>query len=194
MTTVGATTLATRPRHRHRLTVGQRAPQLTAMSLAGATVAIPDPEALVHLQFRRFAGCPVCNLHLRGFAARVDELRAAGIREVAVFHSDAATMRPSQGDLPFDVIADPGRALYRQFGVEAGWRSILDPRAWGAMVRGMFGRASPFRGEGGHLGLPADFLIAPDGVIVAARYGRHAADHWSLDELLALAAAHRSAP
>ena len=75
MTTVGATTLATRPRHRHRLTVGQRAPQLTAMSLAGATVAIPDPEALVHLQFRRFAGCPVCNLHLRGFAARVDELR-----------------------------------------------------------------------------------------------------------------------
>ncbi len=194
MTTADATTVAIRPRHRHRLTVGQRAPELTAMSLAGATVAIPDPEAMVHLQFRRFAGCPVCNLHLRGFAARVDELRAAGVREVAVFHSDAATMRPYQGDLPFDVIADPGRALYRQFGVEAGWRSILDPRAWGAMVRGMFGRASPFRGEGGHLGLPADFLIAPHGAIVAARYGRHAADHWSFDDLLALAAAHRSAP
>lgn len=192
MTTADATALSIRSRHRHRLTVGQRAPAVQAVTLAGVTVAIPDPAALVHLQFRRFAGCPVCNLHLRGFAARVDELRAAGVREVAVFHSDAATMRPYQGDLPFDVIADPGRALYRQFGVEAGWRSILDPRAWGAMLRGMFGRSSPFRGEGGHLGLPADFLIAPDGAIVAARYGRHAADHWSLDELLALAAAHRS--
>lgn len=194
MTTADATALSVSPRHRHRLTVGRRAPVFAATSLAGVTVAIPDPAALVHLQFRRFAGCPVCNLHLRGFAARVDELRAAGVREVAVFHSDAATMRPYQGDLPFDVIADPGRALYRQFGVEAGWRSILDPRAWGAMLRGMFVRSSPLRGEGGHLGLPADFLIAPDGTIVAARYGRHAADHWSLDELLALAAAHRPTP
>ena len=178
---------------RRRLAPGDRAPRTDLIALDGAPIALPDPAALVHLQFRRFAGCPVCNLHLRQVAARVDELRAVGVREVAVFHSEAATMRPFQGDLPFDVVADPTRALYRRFGVEAGWRSILDPRAWGAMLRGMFGRWSMRRGEGGHLGLPADFLIAPDGAIVAARYGRHAADHWSVDDVLALTAAHRAA-
>jgi hypothetical protein len=40
---------------------------------------------------------------------------------------------------------------------------------------------------GGPLGLPADFLIAPDGSIKAAHYGRHADDQWTVDEMLALA-------
>jgi hypothetical protein len=35
-----------------------------------------------------------------------------------------------------------------------------------------------------HLGLPADFLIAPDGRITALKYGRHAYDQWTIDELL----------
>jgi hypothetical protein len=34
------------------------------------------------------------------------------------------------------------------------------------------------------LGLPADFLLDPDGTVVAAHYGRHADDQWSVDELL----------
>ena len=41
---------------------------LTAVS--GERVAVPDPDRLVHLQFRRFAGCPVCNLHLRSIVRR----------------------------------------------------------------------------------------------------------------------------
>ena len=112
MTTTDVTALSAPP-PRHRLAPGDRAPRADLIALDGARIAVPDPAALVHLQFRRFAGCPVCNLHLRQLAARVDELRAAGVQEVAVFHSEAATMRPFQGDLPFDVVADPTRALYR---------------------------------------------------------------------------------
>jgi len=41
-----------------------------------------------------------------------------------------------------------------------------------------------------HLGLPADFLIAPDGSVLAAKYGRYASDQWSVDELLDLAKLH----
>lgn len=37
----------------------------------------------------------------------------------------------------------------------------------------------------GHLGLPADFLINSNGRVIAAKYGKHAYDHWSVDELLA---------
>jgi hypothetical protein len=52
-------------------------------------VRIPDPERLIHLQFRRFAGCPICNLHMRSISGRHDEIVAAGVREVVVFHSSA---------------------------------------------------------------------------------------------------------
>ena len=38
---------------------------------------------------------------------------------------------------------------------------------------------------GGHLGLPADFLIARDGRVLACKHGRHANDQWTVDELLA---------
>ncbi|MEV7802206.1 hypothetical protein AB0O28_04580 [Microbispora sp. NPDC088329] len=34
-----------------------------------------------------------------------------------------------------------------------------------------------------------DFLIAPDGTVLAVHPGRHADDQWSMDDLLALAAA-----
>jgi hypothetical protein len=40
--------------------------------------------------------------------------------------------------------------------------------------------------SGGPLGLPGDFLIAPSGQIKAVKYGTHAYDQWSVDELIAL--------
>ena len=48
------------------------------------------------------------------------------------------------------------------------------------------GSPAPARGDTA-LGLPADFLIEPDGQIRAVEYGRHASDHWPVDELLRLA-------
>lgn len=172
-----------------RLVVGSSAPEIAAITLAGASVTVPDRERIVHLQFRRFAGCPICNLHLRSVARRIDELRAANVREIAVFHSNADTMRPFQGDLPFDVVADPERRLYAMYDVTSSARSILDPRAWPAYMRGVFARhrSSTFVGEGGHTGLPADFLISPHGVLLAAHYGTHADDQWTVDEVLARA-------
>jgi hypothetical protein len=41
----------------------------------------------------------------------------------------------------------------------------------------------PSSGESA-LGLPADFLIATDGRVRACKYGEHADDQWSVDELL----------
>jgi peroxiredoxin len=163
------------------------------MTINGQPAQVPDPERLVHLQFRRYAGCPVCNLHLRSFAARHDELVATGIREVVVFHSRAVTMREFQGQLPFAAVADPEKQLYAEFGVEtmSPWLA-LDPRSWLAAGRAI-ARAPSLHGATGpgeqHMGLPADFLIRPDGQILAAKYGRRVDDHWSVDELLGLASA-----
>ncbi|MFJ4513207.1 peroxiredoxin-like family protein [Streptomyces sp. NPDC088816] len=172
--------------------------RLTAVS--GDQVAVPDPDRLIHLQFRRFAGCPVCNLHLRSVVRRHEEIEAAGVREVVVFHSPADELLPHTADLPFAVVADPDKRLYREFGVESSPRALLDPRAWWPILRAVAsGLREVVHGRehlpsstphGGRLGLPADFLIAPDGRILATKHGEHAYDQWLVDELLRLAAVH----
>ena len=174
--------------------------------VTGPPIAVPDPDRLVHLQFRRFAGCPICNLHLRSLIRRRDEIEAAGIREVIVFHSPADELREYAPDVPFALIADPAKRLYAEFGVQASPRALLNPRVYGPLIRAVArtlvatarGREKgpALKQEGGRLGLPADFLIAPDGTVIARKYGVHAYDQWSVDELLAHATgpaqAHRA--
>lgn len=169
----------------------------TLTTLSGAPISIPHAHKLVHLQFRRFAGCPVCHLHLREGIRRAPEIEAAGIEEVVLFHSSELELREYAAQLPRCVVADPDMQLYRAFGVEAGARALLDPRAYWPILRAVLHASlrvargqdtlrAP-RAENGRLGLPADFLIAPDGTLLAANYGQHADDQWSVDELLTLA-------
>lgn len=148
-----------------RLRAGDSFPARELVAVSGERVRIPDPESLVHLQLRRFAGCPICNLHLRSFVSQKDELDKAGIREVAVLHSPTEELAPHASDLPFAAIPNPDKRLYLELGAES----------------------PPLVPRGGRLGLPADFLIARDGRVVACKYGEHADDQWSIDELLAIA-------
>jgi alkyl hydroperoxide reductase subunit AhpC len=55
----------------------------------------------------------------------MDEISAAGIREVVVFHSTATELRKYQSDMAFPVIGDSDKTLYRRFGVEASARAVL---------------------------------------------------------------------
>jgi hypothetical protein len=116
---------------------------------------------------------------------------------VVVFHSSADELRPYAEALPFALVPDPDKALYVEFGVETSPRAVLDPRAWGAIVRGVSRSLirslrkeeplPPMRPRGGGFGLPADFLIDSGGRVIASQYGVHADDQWSIDEVLALA-------
>jgi peroxiredoxin len=175
--------------------VGDAFPTLELTATSGRLVTVPDPGGdYVHLQLRRFAGCPICNLHLRSIVARQDQIRSRGIREVIVFHSTAAELAKHEAELPFPLIADPKRELYRRLAVERRLSSLLRLRALRAAVAGLIaafakrstkrGALGPIKPTGGRLGLPADFLIAPDGRITALKYGRHAYDQWTVDELL----------
>ena len=166
------------------------------VTVQGELAELPDPELLVHLQFRRYAGCPICNMHLRSITQRHDEILSAGIRQVAVFHSSVEKVAEFHGELPFAAVADPYKKLYTEFGVRSSPMAVLDPRAPLAGLRAMSGVHS-VRGAMGigeqHRGLPAEFLIGPDGLVLAAKYGRHANDQWSVDELLELARCHNVA-
>lgn len=111
-----------------------------------------------------------------------------------MFHSTVAELAKYEAELPFPLILDPERKLYRALGVERGASSLLRPRALGAMIAGqtaaiarrsaMRGALEPIKPNGGLLGLPADFLINPDGRFAALKYGQHAYDQWTVDELL----------
>ena len=175
--------------------VGEAFPTLELAATSGQRVTVPVPAGdYVHLQLRRFAGCPICNLHLRSIVTRHDEIRSHGIREVVVFHSTAAELTKFEAELPFPLIADPERELYRRLGVKRGPSSLVSMRALRAAIAGeaaalrhqstVRGVLGPVKPTGGRLGLPADFLIAPDGRITALKYGQHAYDQWTVDELL----------
>lgn len=185
-----------------KISAGQRFRSRRLKGLDGKAVHIPDDTALVHLQLRRFAGCPICNLHLRAFSAQIGDIADAGVTEAVVFHSSEEDLRAYQPELPFAVIADPTRKLYQEFGVEAAPRSLLNLAVWpvflrtsiGAIWRALWGGSPlpPLTTNGGKFGLPADFLIAPDARVVAAKYGRHASDQWTVDEVLQMARAYQS--
>ncbi|MFQ3231982.1 MAG: peroxiredoxin, partial [Reinekea sp.] len=172
---------------------GDQLSAITFQTIQQKTVQLADSEsAFVHLQFRRFAGCPVCNLHLRTVSNRYPEIQSLGIREVVVFHSSRAELLRYQAELPFDCIADPDKHYYRQFGVEQSRLALLHPQAIGSAMAGMFHSKKLKRDlSGGVNGVPADFLLNKRGIVLATHYGVHADDQWSVDQLLALAQQHR---
>ena len=170
-----------------RIQMGDVIEWLEVEAVSKECVSIPADFILTHLQFRRFAGCPVCTLHLRSFVRRHDELKTRGIREVVVFHSSREALLEHHAEFPFALVADPERRLYRKFGVERTLGSLLNPAAWPAIVRGALSTKTvlPERTLTA-FALPADFLIASDGRVLARKYGRHADDQWSVDEVLDL--------
>lgn len=173
-----------------KISVGDLVEHHVIETIQSSHIEIPHQEHLTHLQFRRFAGCPFCSLHLHSFMARRDEVATAGIRGVVVFYSSAAALSPYFGNAPFAVIADPKKKLYVEFGIEPDWRAILNSRVVLPALRGVLtkGLRLPriWKGEN-PLGLPGDFLIASNGRVLACKYGGHAYDQWSVDELLKLA-------
>jgi len=178
------------------LAVGEQAPVTSFMSIANGAIRAQDDDRPLHLQFRRFAGCPICHLHLHSFLRRASELDPY-VREVVFFHSSVEELRPHLAHLPPVTIADPDKRIYRAFGVEAGRRALLHPKAILAALlssavasyRIVQGRqALPARlPQGGRFGLPADFLVSRAGRILACHYGLHADDQWSVDDVLELA-------
>ena len=116
-------------------TAGDKIQARTLSTITGGQVRVPASDRIVHLQFRRFAECPICNLHVREMARRNAEIESAGVFEAVVFHSSADRLLEYQADLPFAVLADPERKLYKEFGVEWSLRSLLYPATVRAAVR-----------------------------------------------------------
>lgn len=168
-----------------RLHPGARLAPRVLQAVDGTSVSLPDRNGLIHLQLRRFAGCPACNLHLRSIALRHGELVEANVREVVVYRSPAMALEASASALPFALVADPTGSVRDDFGADRSLRAVLDPRAWPALVKGgaLGLGGAPVTGED-PLAQPAEFLIDCEGRVLDCKYGAHADDQWSVDEIL----------
>ena len=176
-----------------RLQAGNKAPDFSEETLKGDRITL---EALrgktVLLKFFRYASCPICNLLVREYQDQADVLTQAGITTILVFHSPRSALEKKlKTDVSFEVITDPDKHLYRQFGVEASWKGFLYGKMWvdytRAIVRGFLSSLKFFFNEGGDVGIPADFLIDGEGVIRHAHYGNHYSDTLTVSDSLRLA-------
>jgi peroxiredoxin len=134
------------------------------------------------LSFYRYASCPLCNLRVSDLAQRQADWQARGLDMLAVFQSPADKMLKHVGahEPPFPLLPDPEQRLYALYGVGHSWTGFI--AAWltrlPEIARSVVGKGFlPGSVEGGIHRVPADFLIAPDGVIAEAYYGRDIGDH-----------------
>lgn len=170
-----------------KVKVGEFVLPKTLATISETFVEIPSNQRVTHIQFRRFASCPICNLHINSFMERHLDLVANGIQEIVVFHSTQDEMLKRGGDVPFAMIADPAKELYKAFGVESSIMAIINPAAWISSVKGLAKfKKIPYEKNQSFFGLPADFIISKSGEVVAAKYGIHADDHWEVDEVITM--------
>lgn len=142
------------------------------------------------LVFMRYAGCPICQLDLGAFVGRAAAFRDAGASLVLVVQSSperagALGQRAArEGAL---VACDPEGKLYDLYGLR-----LANPLQYaGPAVLRKLGRARA-KGmahgprEGRERQLPAAFVIAADGHIAHAHYGKNLADLPEPERLLSL--------
>lgn len=168
---------------------GTQAPDVEMHALDGRTRSVGQYRGRpLLLQFYRYASCPMCDLRLHDFAREYPRLREMGLEVIAIFHSSPKRLRShfSRRLLPFPIVADPSRRLYRSYGVETSWMrlllSALKPGFYWDWLRSM--RHGFFGGVDWRLAsMPADFLIGPDGTVLRVHYGRDIGDHMPVAEI-----------
>ena len=142
------------------LRVGDPAPDFTLPNADGAETSLSEYSGHeVVLYFVREFGCRVCRRHSTGLGRLYEEFQKAGAEVLLVTPGDAQRAKAYAGSLtlPFPVLADAGREVYRLYG--------LDRMALGLIQRSeilVINRDGVIRFAQGH-GLPT---TVPDAVEV----------------------------
>ena len=147
-------------------------------------------EKVLLLAFFRYASCPLCNLRVHQLIQNQAILEQQ-IEIVLVFQSPIDKIEKYVGkqDVPYRIIADPKRKLYKLYGVENSWLGFF--KAWTIKIPKVFSavighRYLPGSMEGEIHRIPADFMIDKNGTILNAYYGKDIGDHLPLKEIMKL--------
>jgi peroxiredoxin len=176
-----------------RLEAGDPAKGFEVRDIHDRPVTLTDYEGkTLLLSFYRYAACPFCNLRVRRLCRAHPLLRERGLEMLAFFESPRESIEEYVGkaQAPFPIVPDPERVVYRAYGVESSWPKFFRgaKRVVDLVVAASAGLLKHHPEGDVHL-VPADFLIGPDLVILAAHYGQDIGDHLPLDRIEALTGA-----
>ena len=171
-----------------RLKVGQTPKPFTAEDIQGQRVSLDDfAGQWLLLSFLRFAACARCGLRIYSLSLQYPTLAEQELQIVAFVESSRENIlsQPYAQTAPFPIIADPQQVLYKQYGVEVSrfglwWGGLTRKRELARGYELGFGKGPM---DGPDERMPADFLIAPDGRIRIAHYGRDSGDTLTFDAL-----------
>ena len=176
----------------NKLKEGTQAPSFTVTDVSGKTVSLPNSDSTkTFLAFMRYAGCPVCNYRMFELRETYDSLKALGYELIVIYESSDSLLSEYLKDdpVPFSVIGDPERVLYKKYGVKrSGWKTFLSGfrgKTYRARRKGTdaYKSKKPER-DAPMTGIPADFIISSNGTIESAYYGKSISDHMPLKEIL----------
>lgn len=165
-----------------RLVANTSAPEFESLDFLGQPVSLSAYRGrVVLLSFYRYASCPLCNMRIAELIASHERLSEQGLSLIAVFQSPASAIARYVGrqDAPFPIVADPEMISYREWSVENSWTGAFKGayRRLGQVFRALKTGYLPGAVEGPLHRVPADFLIAPSGIIDLAYYGKDVGDH-----------------
>ena len=143
--------------------------------------------------FHRYARCAICNERIRELRSLLPELCAkTGLTVMFFCHSDRERLLAEFGELPlpFEIIPDPKRIMYAQFGVARSLVRTLRPKSVATIARAR--RQKPDDGKPAGLErpltvIPADFFADATGTLAAVHYGEFLGDTWSTETIQRLA-------
>ncbi|KAJ3211025.1 hypothetical protein HDU67_004827, partial [Dinochytrium kinnereticum] len=172
--------------------VGDKIPFTELTSVNGDIIKFTGSTGLIHLQLRRFSGCPVCSFHLRSMSRILPTLETNQTQEIIVFHSSREIILENQVSVDwtrgFTFVADPKRDLYKALGAEFSGGLYLFRLRWSTLwvamkgIREFLGRKR-WGAEEGVTQRPMDLLVdASTGLILDLKYGVDPNDQWSAEE------------
>lgn len=142
----------------------------------------------VALYFLRHLGCPLCKekiAELKDSYSRFEEKKVKIIVVVQSTQKRIEQFGKKEG-LPFPLVADRGRKLYKAFEVpKGGLKEFLPPSVLKASLRATLKGHMHGRFEGNEFQVPAAFMVSPNGVIIYNHEGKDISDFGDTDEILA---------
>ncbi len=170
-----------------KLNVGDRAPDVVLESVNGTRLDCRRPGAPAVVLFTRYAGCPVCQLHVSRIATAMPDFRARSCGVWMIFQSTPEHLQAAMAEWKpgFSAVADPTAQLYDAFAAGTSVAGFVHPRSLAALVRAIAAGKRHARFEGRETQMPAGFVLESGGRIAFAHYGRNVGDDSPTAALLA---------
>jgi signal peptidase II len=170
----------------------QQAPLFSATTYDQKTLNLSDYHGKkVWLAVFRYATCPLCTLYLHEMRKNFDKLNSDKFQILAVFESkpddflkdDTGKTQELLQSLPFPLISDPDRKIYRKYKTKRSIWSLFSPKTYIRLLNAQ--REGFAQGSiDGNIGqIPAHFLINENGNVAKAYYGKSITDNIPWDEI-----------